>query len=262
MATPRRAVRAMGESAREVSRKPLRAAEALPSRSGSSESGDSWATRARSSAPASRKPLSPSRPAGVGPRARPSRSDGDAGGTGSVVSKAMKSPSPLSEFRFSCAKRFSPLACFPAPAPVSSALGLRRTTRGLAPPSAPAGRPEVGGSGVKTTPALPVPRVPRSAAFSVRAAYERARPKERPAPKGEPPSAPSLVPPSRERRMPFSVNASRLAATRRSKSAISVTRSISSAAFSRSTEELRRASRRTNTSSAAPSASASFRTDS
>ena len=51
----------------------------------------------------------------------PSRSDGDAGGTGSVVSKAMKSPSPLSEFRFSCAKRFSPLACFPAPAPVSSA---------------------------------------------------------------------------------------------------------------------------------------------
>jgi hypothetical protein len=132
MATPRRAVRAMGESAREVSRKPLRETEELPSRSSSSESGESGDAGAlvAPSAPASRKPLSPSRPAGVGPRARPSRSDGDAGGTGSVVSKAMKSPSPLSEFRFSCAKRFSPLACFPAPAPVSSALGLRRTTKG------------------------------------------------------------------------------------------------------------------------------------
>ena len=246
MAMPRRRDGEDGEAPRDETEFPSRARS-----SESGESGDAGALAALSAPDSAWIPRIPPRPAGVGPRARPSRSEGDAGGTGSVVSNAMKSPSPLSEFCLLCAFFFSFVRA-------SSALGLRRTTRGL-----PAfaedggGKPEEGGSGVKTAPgpgseppggygyvfcsvfcsALAPPRTKLALASCAERRVRAFSPGK--------PFSPSivLVAPSST---PVSTSASRLAATRRSKSATE-TRSISSAAFSRSTEELRRR-RRTNTS--------------
>jgi len=245
MAMPRRRDGEDGEAPREETTEKVLSSSKSRSRESaeSGESGDAGALIALSppDSPAC-IPRIPPLPAGVGPRTRPSRSDGEAGGTGSVVSNAMKSPSPLSEFCLPCA-----VAGFFSFARVSSARGLRRTTRGLnafAPPAS-GGKPEEGGSGVNTAPGseprsggfsyvfCSVSRAERrsSSAFSRRLASSRTR------------SSSVLVAPSST---PVSTSASRLAATRRSKSATE-TRSISSAAFSRSTEELRRR-RRTNTS--------------
>jgi hypothetical protein len=145
MAMPRRRDGEDGEAPREETTEKVLSSE-------SGESGDAGALIALS-APDSPAciPRIPPLPAGVGPRTRPSRSEGEAGGTGSVVSNAMKSPSPLSEFCLPCAVAVFFSFAFIR---VSSARGLRRTTRGLnafGPPDG-GGKPEEGGSGVNTAP--------------------------------------------------------------------------------------------------------------
>jgi hypothetical protein len=154
MAMPRRRDGEDGEAPREETTE--KGLSSYPSRSRESaesgESGDAGALIALSApdSPACALRIPPL-PAGVGPRTRPSRSEGEAGGTGSVVSNAMKSPSPLSEFCLPCAVAVFFSFSF---ARVSSARGLRRTTRGLnafAPPAS-GGKPEEGGSGVNTAP--------------------------------------------------------------------------------------------------------------